>query len=292
MPNYTDVSKNNNAFRPLQSGRKSLENDVYFSKLYVIRVDKATQTYQQNASLNIVDSWPNSWKIPVSNIRPCRAGSCQTVHPWKKSPHFLLTHLLCFIFSFFPRRRAAQWFVTGSSQQSEAAFTSPRSAVPHTALHPPTKYFITLPVFFFHLFDDTWLIFICMMPSLVFCFFSFWSGELKRAQRPTGGGSVILAPRRNSRCVDSSIRWVMAILFSCVMNKVPLELRWRVITFKIFQGRLCILCSVWFYMIVQGRAGPEWSPQSTQQHLHCPNKVFIVFYPFNYGGDLALLTSK
>lgn len=236
-----EQSKNNKVFLPLQRGRKSLDNEACFSKLYVIRVDKATQTYGQKGiaeycgfTAQFVENTP----FPTSG--PVEPAAVRLFIPGKKiSTLFPDSPLL---FYFFSCRRAAQWFVTGSTRQSETAFTSPRSAVPHTALRPPTKYFITLPVFFFSSFQ--WHMTYFYLHDAVACFLFFWSGELKREQRSTGGGSVILAPRWDSGCVDSSVRWVMAILFSCMMNKVPPELRWRVITFEIFRGRLCVLCIV------------------------------------------------
>lgn len=83
---------------------------------------------------------------------------------------------------FFSCRRAAQWFVTGSSRQSEAAFTPPPHILPsHTqrfALQPN----ISLPFlsFFFFIFSMTHDLFLfawCRRLFFVFCFFGLenWS---------------------------------------------------------------------------------------------------------------------
>lgn len=200
MPNYMDVSKNNNAFLPLQSGRKSLENDVYFLKLCVIRVDKATQTYRQNASLNIVDSWPNSWKIPVSNIRPCRAGSCQTVHPWKKSPRFFLTHLLCFIFFL----HSDLWLEAANRAKQPSPPLVPPSHTKRFALQPN----ISLPFLsFFFIFSMThdlflfaWCHHLCFV--LVFLVFFFLVRRTEASNASYWGWKCYF-----STSAELSLRW-------------------------------------------------------------------------------------
>lgn len=53
----------------------------------------------KKASLNIVDSRPNSWKTPRFQhqaLQSRQLSDCSSLE--KKSPHFFLTHLFCFIF--------------------------------------------------------------------------------------------------------------------------------------------------------------------------------------------------
>lgn len=165
-----EQSKNNNVFLPLQRGRKSLDNEACFSKLYVIRVDKATQTYGQKGiaeycgfTAQFVENTP----FPTSG--PVEPAAVRLFIPGKKiSTLFPDSPLL---FYFFPADvpRSDLWLEAPDRAKQPSPPLVPPSHTQRFALQPN----ISLPSlsFSFHLFSDTWLIFICMMPSLVFCFF-------------------------------------------------------------------------------------------------------------------------